>query len=142
MKKGMSLIEVLVGSIILAIVIVATMNIFGVNHKLMSTNKKYFLAEQIIRERIEIIKHGISIQENLTNLEAYVSSMQTIDTLSSQLENGHPITFTFQSSFIKENITASGMNSGTGIMTPFIYNVKTIVTWDNGKDSIIVNTIM
>ena len=136
MKKGRSLIEVLVASILLTIVITASMLLFTENNKILSNNDRKFVAEKIIKQYFE----EISVANSRDAVLGIIGTSDSNISLTDQASNGS--TYTYILSFAREEIDVTENNSHAGTTQPTVLKVTATVSWsDVGSGNLVLSTI-
>jgi len=121
MKKGMTLIEILVASVLLAIAISTSMYLYTQNSKTVIHNDRMFIATKIVKGYFE----QISIAQTRNYVLEIINNSQKVITMKSS--NGS--SYTYNLSFTTKEIFVDENNSQP--IQPTLLEVTGIVTWND-----------
>ena len=136
--KALTLVEVLVASLILAISIVGTMSMFTVNHRIVANNYRFMLAEEIVRNEFERINKMRDLETEIIPQYGYMITQYTGSHHSAagqaQTFSRDSIDFTLE--FHATEIPVAGSYISQPVQ-PFILQIEAVIRWDGGVFTLI-----
>ena len=127
-KKGVTLVEVLVASIILAISISGILYLFVENLEMTIENEKRLIAYNILNDKLEILNNIQDQTSFLSYIANNASSENTITTV-----NNNDIKYTTTLSDYGNKSVYTNKNWGQDDSFPHLKAVEVVVTWEKTK---------